>query len=97
MLEDTGTLVIIGAEKGDWIAPLINPLMAAATAPFVDQKLGMFIARMKQDDLQTLAAMMRDGKLRSRIDRYYPLEQIAEALRYSESGRARGKIIVTME
>ena len=29
------------------------------------------------------------------IDRLYPLEQAAEAMAYSESGRARGKIILT--
>jgi NADPH:quinone reductase-like Zn-dependent oxidoreductase len=30
------------------------------------------------------------------IDRRYTLEQVPEALRYSESGRARGKIIITV-
>jgi NADPH:quinone reductase-like Zn-dependent oxidoreductase len=28
------------------------------------------------------------------IDRRYTLDEIAEAIRYSESGRARGKIII---
>lgn len=96
VLEPNGALIIIGAENGDWVGPLINPLVAAATDPFVDQKLGMFIAQLKKEDLQTLADMMANGELRSRIDRHYPLEEISEALRYSESGRARGKIIITM-
>ena len=97
VLKPAGTMVIVGAQKGDWVAPFINPLAAMITAPFVDQKLGMFIASMKQDDLKTLAKMMEEGKLRSRIDRYYELDEIAEALRYSESGRARGKIIVEID
>jgi NADPH:quinone reductase-like Zn-dependent oxidoreductase len=34
------------------------------------------------------------GQLRTVIDRHYALDEIAEAIRYSESGRARGKIII---
>lgn len=96
VLEEKGTMVIIGGPKGDWFGPFKTPLLAAITNSFVDQKLGMFIARMRQKDLVTLAGMMQEGTLTSRIDRFYELENVAEALRYSESGRARGKIIVTM-
>jgi NADPH:quinone reductase-like Zn-dependent oxidoreductase len=31
------------------------------------------------------------------IDRCYPLNETAEAFRYLETGRARGKVIITME
>jgi len=39
---------------------------------------------------------MRQGKLSSVIDRRYSLDEIQDAISYSESGRARGKIIVTI-
>jgi len=44
--------------------------------------------------LAHLARLTESGALRPIIDRVYPLEEIAEAHRYSESGRARGKIVI---
>lgn len=97
VLNKDGSLVIVGGPKGDWFGPLINPLIAALTNPFVDQELGLILARMKQEDLNSLAEMMAAGSLVSMIDRTYPLEKVADALHYSESGRARGKIIVAID
>jgi len=34
------------------------------------------------------------GRIRIVVDRVYPLEQIREAFAYSETGKARGKIII---
>ncbi len=46
-------------------------------------------------DLVQLADLIEQGRLRVVIDRTYPFAQIAEALAYVESGRAKGKVIVT--
>ncbi len=97
LLTPNGALVIVGGPKGDWFAPMKNALVAAFTQPFVDQKLGMFIARLNQEDLTQLAEMMTAGEVRTRIDRTYKLDDLADAVRYSESGRARGKIIIEIE
>jgi NADPH:quinone reductase-like Zn-dependent oxidoreductase len=48
------------------------------------------------EDLDFLKERIEAGKLRSVIDRRYPLREIAEAHQYSEAGHARGKIIVTV-
>lgn len=96
VLTENGRLIIVGGPKGDWIAPLIPPIKALVTQPFVDQKLATFVAKLDQADLDTLGTMMAEGKLKSQLDRTYSLEQIADAIRYSESGRARGKIIVSV-
>ena len=53
-----------------------------------------FVAEITADNLAELAALMKDGRLRSVIDRRYPLAQAAEAMAYLESGRARGKVLV---
>ena len=52
------------------------------------------MARMKKEDLVALADLMAEGKVRSVIDRHFPLAEVPEAIRYSETGRARGKIII---
>ena len=46
-------------------------------------------------DLALLAELIEQGKLKVTVDRTYPFAKIAEALDYVESGRAKGKVVVT--
>ncbi|MEJ2129738.1 MAG: NAD(P)-dependent alcohol dehydrogenase [Woeseiaceae bacterium] len=92
-----GRFVIVGGAKGNWIGPLIAPLKAMFVNPFVDQQMGMMIATMEGEDLAVLADLMERGELVSRIDRRYSLDETADAIRYSEEGHARGKIIIDLE
>ena len=46
-------------------------------------------------DLALLAELIEQGKLKPIVDRTYPFAKIAEALDYVESGRAKGKVVVT--
>jgi NADPH:quinone reductase-like Zn-dependent oxidoreductase len=55
------------------------------------------LAPIKQDGLIELAELIEAGKLRPVIDKVYPLEQVAEAHRYFESGQRKGYIVVTQE
>lgn len=48
----------------------------------------------KREALDALAALVDAGQLRPRIDRRFSLDAVAEAHRYSETGRARGKIVI---
>jgi NADPH:quinone reductase-like Zn-dependent oxidoreductase len=97
VLTPTGHLVIVGGAKGDWIGPLVPPLKAVMMQPFVDQKLGMFIARLEQSDMQFLGELMQAGKVTPVIDRRYALSEVTKAMEYLEAGRARGKVIVSLE
>jgi alcohol dehydrogenase len=45
-------------------------------------------------DLAQLAELIERGRLRVIIDKSYPFAEIAEALDYVESGRAKGKVVV---
>jgi NADPH:quinone reductase-like Zn-dependent oxidoreductase len=46
-------------------------------------------------DVATLLELIAAGKVRSVIDRHYPLREIVEALRYVDDGRASGKVVIT--
>ena len=97
VMKADGAFVLVGGAKGDWVAPLVGPLSALVRAPFASQDLFVLLAQITQDDLGAVADLMADGKVRSVIDRRFRLDQLAEAIRYSETGRARGKIIVRVD
>jgi len=97
VLEKGGRYVIVGGPKGDWFAPLKRPLQAAWTSLFVDEGLVTMLARLRSDDTATLAGMLADQRIVPTIDRHYSLAKVPEAIRYSETGRARGKIIIRIE
>jgi NADPH:quinone reductase-like Zn-dependent oxidoreductase len=47
-------------------------------------------------ELAQLAGLIEQGKLKVIVDKAYPFANISEALAYVESGRAKGKVVVTM-
>lgn len=97
VLSDDGHLVLVGGPSGDWIRPLIGPLKAVVMSLFVDPQLGMMLGQLRQDDMNILADLMQAETVTPVIDRRYTLSEVPAAIRYSEEGRARGKIVINMQ
>jgi NADPH:quinone reductase-like Zn-dependent oxidoreductase len=62
------------------------------------KKIGLMeTAKAIQKDLIIIKELLEAGKVVSVIDRTYPLSETAEAIRYLETGHARGKVVITVE
>lgn len=55
---------------------------------------GMRTPKEKKKDLEYLNGIVEEGKLQAVIDRTYPLEEIAKAHRYVETGHKKGSVVV---
>ncbi|MGQ0385259.1 MAG: NAD(P)-dependent alcohol dehydrogenase [Gammaproteobacteria bacterium] len=100
VLAPTGKYLVIGGggpDAGPWLGALKAPIKAAVISWFVDQELKFFLSHASGEDLGVIAGLLESGKLKSVIDRRYALAESAEAMRYLEAGRARGKVIVTID
>ena len=93
-LNRNGICVIIG----------FSPAIMSQTlflGPFISmtgsKKIGLMSAKITDKDLVFLKELFEAGKVKSIIDRRFPLSEVAEAIRYLEEGHARGKVIITVE
>ena len=57
----------------------------------------MMISELRREDLAELAGLVASGDIRPMLDYSFPLNEAADAIRYSETGRARGKILIRMD
>ena len=65
---------------------------------FGGKKVGMMeTAKADKKDLLFIKELLETGKVVPVIDRTYKLNETAEAIRYLETSRARGKVVITVE
>jgi NADPH:quinone reductase-like Zn-dependent oxidoreductase len=95
ILAPGGRLVLVGAGHGPGgaLGRLVGGIVRRR---LLRQPIAMFMAEARRDDLVTLRDLADAGKVRPLIDRTYPLDQTADALKYLETGSVSGKVVVTV-
>jgi NADPH:quinone reductase-like Zn-dependent oxidoreductase len=97
VVKPQGIVVTISGPKDNaFLGPISRIIKQKAVSYFVDQHLEFFVANANPKDLEYLVGLLRDGKMKTVIDRRYPLAQAGAALDYVGSQHSRGKVIVTM-
>jgi NADPH:quinone reductase-like Zn-dependent oxidoreductase len=94
VLEQNGTLVLVGAPSG--FGAMLLALVRVLSAGRRKNGRVSFIARIKQEDLVALKELVDAGRLMPVIDRQYPLKAVPDALRHLGTRSARGKVVITV-
>ncbi len=86
-LKRGGVLIKLNLSIGSLLAALWSGL-------FMSRKLKMILVKNRPADVQWMIDHVTAGKIQVVIDRIYRLDEAAKAHEYSETGRARGKIVL---
>jgi NADPH:quinone reductase-like Zn-dependent oxidoreductase len=98
VLNPKGIYVQAGGPAGRWmIGFLFRLIQTLVLSGFVSQKLVIVGAKSSKKDLNILHDLMKGGKVNPVIDKHYALAEVPEAIRYLETGHARGKVVITLD
>jgi NADPH:quinone reductase-like Zn-dependent oxidoreductase len=100
-LTPDGTYVLSGFDQYGrsghrWFGSLGRFAKLIVISPFVSHLHPFRGTKDPGDRLVVLKELIEAGKLTPVIDRTFPLSETPEAIRYLESGRARGKVVITV-
>ena len=96
----TGILILSGggvSKGGSLFGPMGLVIRGTLVSRFArHQRIQLLTAVPSRENLATLGELAEKGVLTPVIDRSYPLEETAEAIRYVETEHARAKVVLTV-
>src|SRR5438105_6895356 len=100
ILNPNGICVMAGLGGAGWhdgmAMRLAGELNGYVRSRFVSEKFISYIAQFNKKDMMILADLMQSGKMTPVTDKTYKLNEAPDALRYLETGHARGKVVITV-
>src|SRR5213592_3964857 len=69
---------------------------ATAAARGHNARYEYFFVRADGEQLREITRLVESGVIKPLVDKVFPLERVRDALAYSESGRATGKVVIKM-
>lgn len=102
-LTPRGTLVLVGSAntrelegRQRWFKGTDRWLKAIFLSLFTRQRLRPLVHQDRLEDLAYLKDLIERGQLRPIIERTYPLAEVADAIRRTETSGVRGKMVITI-
>lgn len=93
-LNPKGIYVMVGGSNAlAFQVMFLGPLISMTGS----KKMGLLLHKPTANDLDYMKTLFEAGKVVPIIDKCFPLSEVAEAMRYFGAGRARGKVVITME
>jgi NADPH:quinone reductase-like Zn-dependent oxidoreductase len=94
-LSPNGICVVAGGSFSQIIQAL---LLGSLISRFGNKKIGfMGIAKTSKEDLLVIKELLEAGKIVPIIDKCYPLNATAEAIKYLIEEHGRGKVVITVD
>lgn len=93
LLNKNGIYVMVGGA----MVQILKSLVLGKAMSLGSKKMLTLSAKANQKDLELIAILAQEGKIRPVIDRRYSLDKTAEAMRYAAEGHARGKVVIKVE
>jgi NADPH:quinone reductase-like Zn-dependent oxidoreductase len=84
-------------QRGGRLVSIIFPPDSGVRAKELGIQSEVFFMAPSGEQLRHIASLAEQGVLKPVIDTRYPLARAQEALDYSESGRAKGKIVISVK
>jgi len=94
-LTPEGIAVIAGGEQGRFTGGTGRSLRALLLTRLTARRVVSVRCKERSADLEELAGLITDGRLRPALDQVYPLERVANAMRDLEAGKVMGKSVIT--
>jgi 2-desacetyl-2-hydroxyethyl bacteriochlorophyllide A dehydrogenase len=91
-LTSHGVFVMAGGS----LSQLFSTIIFGSLLSIGSKKIRHLSTKHNRKDLELVMKLVEAGKVKPIIDRRYPLDRTAEAMRYLSEGHARGKVIITV-
>jgi len=93
ILNPKGIYVMVGGA----LSQVFKSILFGWVMSYGSKKIRFLAAKSNQKDLTFIVTLAMDGKIKPVIDRHFPLDKTAEAIRLLGEGRARGKVIINVQ
>jgi NADPH:quinone reductase-like Zn-dependent oxidoreductase len=92
-LTPNGIYVMVGGS----LSQIFKSLAFGWLMSMGSKKMRSLSAKANQADLEFLANLVKEGRIRPVIERHYPLEKTADAMSFLSKGHAKGKVVILVE